>query len=206
MLKRLAMLAAAAVLSATTAFAQESAGAGRVEIGAIPVGGVMFLKSDDGAQPKFNNYVLGASATGNISRYVGVEGDLTFAIGRRQDLDLGGFLMADQKTPNLWNYSGNLIVNPFGKDRVLVPYVAGGLGGLTLLNGTDTSSLGLTTNHTYLTTNVGGGLRWFPMPHWGLRGDYRYFMINSDTNAPSFFGQTQDRHANRVYGSIIFTY
>ncbi len=211
MVRKLLMLAGAVLFGCTgTAVAQqvtfENAGAGRVEIGAIPAGGVMFVKSDNGAQPKFDQYVIGASVTGNANNYVGIEGDLTFALGRRQNLDFADFSLADQKTPNLWSYNVSLIVNPAGKNRVLVPYLAGGLGALTLLNGPDTSNIGLTTNQTYFTTNVGAGLRWFPMPHWGLRGDYRFFVIDSHDTAPSFFGLTEGRHAHRVYGSIVFTY
>jgi opacity protein-like surface antigen len=206
MVRKVAILSGAMLFTAATVFAQENVGAGRVEVGAIPAGGLVFLQSDDGTQPKFNNYVLGASVAGNFNRYVGLEGDLTFAVGRRQSLDFTTFSVADQKTPNLWNYNGSVIVNPWGKDKAVVPYVAAGLGGLTLMNSPDTANIGLTTNQTYLTTNVGGGVRWFPMPHWGLRGDYRYFMVNSVDTAPSFFALTQDRHANRVYGSVIFTY
>jgi hypothetical protein len=32
------------------------------------------------------------------------------------------------------SYSGGVIVNPFGSDRAWVPYVAGGVGRMTLLN------------------------------------------------------------------------
>jgi len=207
--KQVAMLIAATLFGTGVAFAQDNGagvGAGRVEIAAIPIGGVVFLQPDGGTQPKFNNYVLGASATGNINRWVGIEGDLNFAVGRRQDLTFNGASLLNQKTPNLWQYSGNVIVNPGGSDHMVVPYLAGGLGGLTMLNTTDAASLGVTTNQTYLTTNVGGGVRFFPMRHWGIRGDYRFIMIHNNDGGPAFFTSTEDRHANRVYGSFILTF
>ena len=51
---------------------------------------------------------------------------MTYAIGRRQTLTFTDAVLADQKTPNLLTYSGNVIVNPWGSDRRIVPYVAGG--------------------------------------------------------------------------------
>lgn len=61
-------------------------------------------------------------------------------------------------------------------------------------------------NQTYFTSNVGGGARWFPVRHWGVRGDYRYIMIHNSTAAPVFFAQQTDRHANRGYGSLVLTF
>jgi len=201
-------VAMAMTLPATRVFAQDTGpvGAQHVEIAAIPIGGMGFVESNNGAQPKFNNYVLGVSATGNVNRWVGIEGDLNFAVGRRQDLTFNGATLANQKTPNLWSYTGNVIVNVVGSDRMVVPYVAVGSGGLTLLNTPDASNLGFTTNQTYFTSNVGGGVRWFPVPHWGVRGDYRYVMVHNNVNAPAFFGQDSDRHANRLYASFILTF
>lgn len=207
MWRTLVMLAAIAMGGAGMAVAQEHrTGAGGVEIAAIPVGGVMFVESSNGAQPKFRNYVFGASVTGNVTNVIGIESDVNFAVGRRQDLTFNGGVLSGQKTPNLWSYTADLIVNVAGSDRPVVPYAAVGAGGLTLLNTPAAANLGLTTSQTYFTSNVGGGVRWFPMEHWGLRADYRYFMVHNRADAPAFFGLNSDRHAHRVYGSIILTF
>src|SRR5690349_16868761 len=97
----LAGLLSAALVWAGPAAAQERrAGAGRVEVGAIPVGGVMFLESTTANEPKFKNYTLGASATFNANRWVGVEGEFGLAVGIRQNFSFNGDALVDHKTPN----------------------------------------------------------------------------------------------------------
>lgn len=206
-MRRIATLCLVALaVTASTARAQDSVGgAGRVEVAATPIGGVFFMPSKSETEPKFGNYGLGGSIAGNINRFVGVEGDVTFAVGVRQDLTFTQASLLDQKTPNMLNYSGNLIYSPWGSNRSVVPYVAGGVGALTMFNTTDVENLGVTTNETFLTSNVGGGVRWFSTNGWGLRGDYRAMIINRRDEAPVFFGQ-EKRLAHRVSASIIFTY
>jgi hypothetical protein len=214
------MMTIAAVLYGASAYAQETGlvGAGKVEIAAIPIGGVVFLQPSASTtsggtspvtaanMPKFNSYVFGASATANVNPWIGIEGDLSFGVGRRQDLTFSNVTLLNQKTPNLWNYNGSVIVNVTRSDRAIVPYAAGGIGAITMLNTTDAATLGVSSNQTYLTENVGGGLRWFPIEHWGIRGDYRHFFINSNSNGPAFFAQNTNRHANRMYASVILTF
>jgi len=83
----------------------------------------------------------------------------------------------------------------------LVPYATSGVGGLTMFN---KASLGINSNQTFLTGNVGGGLKWYaPNGRWGLRGDYRFMVTQSQSTAPAFFGQDK-RYGHRVYvGAII---
>ena len=95
------------------------------------------------------------------------------------------------------NYSGNVVVNAANRSSV-VPYVTGGIGGLTLL---DKASLGIADSDTFLTGNVGGGVKWFN-GRWGLRADYRFIAVQSKDDAPSFFGQ-ETRYGHRVYGGVL---
>ena len=208
MLRKTLMTIGVLTIAAGTAIAQEttgSAGAGRVEVTAAPIGGLFFMPSSSDVEPKFRNYGLGGALAGNINRWVGIEGDVAFAIGMRQDVTFNGALLADQKTPNMLTYSGNVIVNPWGSDRRVVPYLAGGAGALTMFNAADVENLGVTSNETYFTSNIGGGVRWFASSNWGLRGDYRLIMIKSKDEAPVFFGQ-ENRKGHRIAGSIVFTY
>ncbi len=78
---------------------------------------------------------------------------------------------------------------------------------MTLLDvtGEQAPETGLTRNETYLTGNVGGGLKWFASRHVGVRADYRFFMVKSKDTAPSFFGR-EDRWGHRVYGGLLLTY
>ena len=73
--KVLAVLAVVA-FTAVSAYAQERVvgGAGRIEIGAFPGGGMFFTKTSNGNEPEFGNYALGGSFTLNVNRWIGFEG------------------------------------------------------------------------------------------------------------------------------------
>src|SRR5437870_520417 len=134
MMKRsIAMIAVgliAGLAGAGRAQAQESApGPGTVNVTVIPGGAAFFLEQKDTKEPSFANYGLGAAVDVNFNRYVGVEGEVTGALGVTQALQLATG-RSDRKTPNLLNYSGNLVIHAANRSAV-TPYVTGGVGGLT---------------------------------------------------------------------------
>jgi hypothetical protein len=98
------------------------------------------------------------------------------------------------------NYTANVVVGaPLGAVR---PYASGGIGGLTML---EREELGVDDSQTFLTGNVGGGLKWFASSgRWGVRGDYRFVMVRDTDDAPAFFGNVS-RYGHRVYGGVIIT-
>jgi hypothetical protein len=198
--------ALAALLTASVAYAQERAGAGRIEVSAFPGGGVFFGTSSNENEPDFGNYTVGAAFTWNVNRWIGIEGEVGNAVGVKQTLDFNGATLASQHSPCFFGYSANAVVHPFGNDHALVPYGTGGLGGLRMLDTEEVANLGVTTPTNYLTGNVGGGLKWFASRHWGARGDYRLMIVNDNADAPAFFGSDGTRYGHRVYGGLIFTY
>jgi len=191
------VFAAAAILGANRASAQEAApGPGTLEITVIP-GGATFFTSKNGA-PKFGDYTLGGTLIYNINRFVGIEGEVGGSVGIAQDLAIGG-LTSNLKTPNTLTYSGNVVVSA-PTHTSIVPYVTGGVGGLTVF---DRAELGITNVDSYLTGNVGGGVKWYaPNGRWGVRGDYRFIALRGKDNGAFFLGQ-DDRYGHRVYGGII---
>src|SRR6185295_9483251 len=192
-----AMLAVVGLIETGTAYAQESApGPGAVVITIIPGGGTFFTEGKDTQGPSFGNYNLGAGVEVHFNRYVGVEGEVSGGLGVKQDLQFSGETLS-AKPPNLLNYSGNLVLSVANRSSV-VPYVTGGVGGLTIF---DKASLGINETETFLTGNVGGGVKWFN-GRWGLRGDYRFIGVRSKDDAPSFFGQ-ETRYGHRVYGGVL---
>jgi len=193
------VVVAVGVAGAARANAQEiAAGAGTVDITVIPGGAQFFVEGKNTNGPSFANYGLGAGVEVNFNRYVGVEGELSGALGVTQNLQLAGGI-SNTKTPDLLNYTGSVVVSA-ANGSSFVPYAAGGVGGLTLL---DRSTLGITDNKTFLTGTVGGGLKWFSRSgRWGLRGDYRFLAVKSDDAAPAFFGQ-ETRYGHRVYGGVL---
>ena len=191
------LVAVVSLIGSGRALAQEAApGPGRVEISLIPGGFAYFTEQKDTREPSFGNYDLGGALAVNFNRYVGVEGEVSGALGISQSLPFGG-VTSDRKTPNILNYSGNVVVNASNRHSV-VPYVTGGVGALTVF---ETADLGVNDAETFLTGNVGGGVKWYA-GRWGLRGDYRFVGVRSKDDAPAFFGQ-ETRYGHRVYGAVI---
>jgi hypothetical protein len=191
------LLAVAGITSASQAYAQESAaGPAPVVVTIIPGGATFFTEGKDAGGPSFGNYDLGGAVTVNINRFVGIEGEVSGALGVTQDLALGG-ATSNLKTPNLLNYSGNVVVSAPNHSSV-VPYVTGGIGGLSVF---EKQSLGIAGTNTFFTSNVGGGVNWYA-GRWGLRGDYRFVALKSKEDAPAFFGN-ETRYGHRVYGGVL---
>jgi Outer membrane protein beta-barrel domain len=191
------LVAALTIGGASRALAQEAtSGPGPVVVTIIPAGGTFFTEGKNNSGPSFGNYSLGGGVTFNINRYVGIEGEVTGALGVSQSLDFGG-VTADRTTPNLLTYSGNVVVSAANHSHV-VPYVTGGIGGLSLF---EKPELGITGTESFLTGNVGGGVTWYA-GRWGLRGDYRFTAVQSKDDAPAFFGR-ETRYGHRVYAGLI---
>jgi opacity protein-like surface antigen len=177
------------------AFAQtDSAGPGQIEVTVIPVGGTFFTDTNG---PSFGNFNVGGAFTYNFTRFVGVEGEAGGTLGLSQDLQFGA-LTSNIKTPNIINYSGNVIVAAPSHAGV-VPYAIGGVGGLTF---TKTAALGINDTTSFLTGDVGGGVKWYVNSRWGLRADYRFLAVQSKDNAPAFFGG-DTRYGHRIYGGVV---
>jgi opacity protein-like surface antigen len=178
-------------------YAQEATpGPGTLEVTVIPAGGTFFTSGNSASS--FGNYTVGGALAYNINRVVGVEGEVSGSLGITQDLQVGG-VSTNQKTPNTLAYTANLVLS-LPTQSSFVPYATGGIGGLTMFN---QASLGINSNQTFLTGNVGGGLKWYaPSGQWGLRGDYRFMATQSQDTAPAFFGQDK-RYGHRVYVGVI---
>jgi Outer membrane protein beta-barrel domain len=192
-----ALLTVAGLAGTAPAQAQEVApGPARVEISIIPGGGLFFTKDKDTNEPGFGNYDLGGAVAINFNRFVGVEGEVSGALGVSQDLTFAGS-NASLTTPHFLNYSGNLVVSAANHSSV-VPYVTGGVGGLSLF---EKAALGIADTETFFTANVGGGVKWYS-GRWGLRADYRFVGVRSKDDAPAFFGR-ETRYGHRVYGAVL---
>jgi len=166
---------------------------GAVVVTIVPGGATFVKESKSATEPSFGNYDLGAAFAVNFNRYIGLEGEFAGKLGVSQTLGT----VLDVKTPNLLNYTGNVVIAAPNRSA-FVPYLAGGIGGLTVL---EKASLGIDQTESFLTGNVGGGLKWFA-GRWGLRGDYRFVVVQSKDDAPEFFGR-ETRYAHRVYGAVL---
>ena len=109
--------------------------------------------------PEFGNYTYGGAVALNFNRYVGLEGEVGGTVGIAQDLTFRGST-ANLKTPNTLTYNGNVVLN-VATGHSVVPFVTGGVGGLTMFERTE---LSINDTQTLLTGNVGGGVKWDPHP------------------------------------------
>jgi hypothetical protein len=171
-------------------------GPGSTQVTIIPGGATWFTEGKNQSGPSFGNYTLGGSVTYNFTQWLAAEGEFGGALGVTQDLTLGG-LTNRAKTPNTLNYSGNAVFS-LPTHSAFVPYATAGIGGLTVF---DRAELGINGTTSFLTGNVGGGLKWYA-GRWGLRADYRFIGVKSKSDAPAFFGQ-DNRYGHRVYGGLI---
>src|SRR5436190_1857448 len=166
MARKVFTVLAVVVFAAAGAYAQERVGgAGRVEVGAFPGGGMFFTRSSNANEPAFGDYALGGSFTVNVNRYVGLEGEGGGTLGVHQAFTFNETEFTNQRSPSTLMYHGNVVVNPGGSNRAMVPYVTGGLGGLTLSRHRGAPDLGIAAYRTYLTGNLGGGLKYFATSH-----------------------------------------
>jgi len=198
MIRSTAMLVAAlSIGSVNGLYAQETTpGPGTVEVTVIPAGATFFTSGDRGAS--FGNYTLGGGLTYNINRIVGVEGEVGGSFSALDKLQFGD-LGRNQKAPSTLTYSGNVVLS-LPTHSSVVPYATGGVGALTMFK---EASVGVNSVDTFLTGNVGGGVKWYaPNGRWGLRGDYRFMVTQSKDDASTFFGR-DTRYGHRVYGAVI---
>lgn len=190
-----------AAFSASMASAQESGpSAKQWEVTGFPGGGIVFTEGpSDTGEPGFANYALGASLTYNWNAYWGVEGEVAGGLGVDQRITFGQQpSIGDTSPPDLLTYNANLLFYPVRNDRRLTPYVTGGIGGLTMFS---EEAVAFDDDETFLVGNVGGGLTYY-FGRWGVRGDYRFFVVDSKEDAPAFFGRGT-RYGHRVVGGIV---
>lgn len=198
MYRLIALTLTVTALAATPAFAQGAAAdPGKLVVTVIPAGATFFTEADENPNGgSFGNYNLGGSVAVNFNRYFGVEGEVSGAIGVSQLIELGSSTF-DGRSPNALNYNGNVVLSAPNRTSI-VPYVTGGVGGLTMFE-----RRGLITGdaQTFFTGNVGGGVSWYA-GRWGLRGDYRFIAVQSKDDAPAFFGR-EERFGHRIYAGLL---
>lgn len=171
----------------------------RIEVSLFPAGALVATEGTAAGQPAFGSFAPTVSMAVALTPRVSLEGEVGGAIGVRQRLDFSGGSFGDATSPSMVNASGSLIVNLLPAGSRFVPYVAGGAGAVTLLK---TDALGIEDRSTSFAGNVGGGLK-VMFGRWGVRGDYRLFLIDPRSDSPTFLG-SDTRYAHRVTGGLVF--
>jgi hypothetical protein len=135
--------------------------------------------------------------TRHSTQWPAVEGEVTGALGISQTLQFGT-VNGKVKTPNMASYTGNVVLS-LSRHSSVIPYAVGGVGVLTVL---DTAALGIATSDTFFTGDVGGGVRWYANRRWGVRGDYRFLVVQQKDQAAPFFGRDM-RYGHRVHAAVV---
>jgi hypothetical protein len=197
-----ALVAGCAVVSA------QDVGAGTLEVGGFPAGGIFFKGGDDNTEVNFNDYVYGGGVTWYLNPMFGVEVEALGGIGIAQDVMYEDHIVYHNQVPNLFGVSGNIVVFPGGSQRRVVGYVTAGVGTLRLLSRDQTAQFAMYESETHLATNVGGGVKFFrggDARNWGWRGDYRLVMVNENSDAVPFFASSKSRYGHRISVGMFYT-
>jgi len=186
-----------------------SAGAGKLEVGGFPGGGLWLGGGDDNTEVDFNNYNFGGGATWYLNEKAALEAEAAFGLGISQDVNYRNKIVYRVQMPHTLGTNGNVVFFPGGSSRRLAGYVTGGVGMLTLYSRTAASRLfGLTDNESFLATNLGGGVKIFRRDeyrNWGFRIDYRLMMVNKKSGAVPLFAQSKSRTGHRFYIGMLYT-
>jgi len=205
------LMLVALVASGAVASAQESGplGAGQLEIGGFPGGGLWLVGGDDNTEVDFNNYDFGGGATWYLGPKVALEVEAAFGLGISQNVNYKSQEVHRIQMPHTLTTGGNIVFFPAGSARRLAGYVTGGVGSLTLYSRTASALVfGLTEQESFFTTNVGGGVKIFrrgDAANWGFRIDYRVLMVNSNSDAVALFAQSKRRTGHRFYIGMLYT-
>jgi hypothetical protein len=201
----------ALVGSCAVASAQElgEPGAGKLEIGGFPGGGLWLVGGDDNTEVDFNNYDFGGGATWYLSPIAAIEGEAAFGLGISQNVHYENRTVYRIQMPHTLTTSGNVVIFPGGSARPVAGYLTAGVGTLTMFSRTAANMVfGLEKAESFLSTNVGGGVKIFrrgDARNWGFRIDYRILMVNNDTDAVPLFAQIKRRMGHRFYIGMLYT-
>ena len=205
---------AALILLASSASAQtKMIGAGKLEIGLFPLGAAFFTGGDDDREADFNVYSAGGNLTYYLNPRTAVEGELGIGFGLAQDIVYRKAQVLHVQMPHVWDYFGNVVYFPTGAaGRRLATYVTAGAGILALQSRQPTKPFGYDRDavgfETFGAENLGAGVKIFraaDAPDWGFRVDYRYMIVNANSDAPAFFARARRRGGHRITFGVLHT-
>src|SRR5436309_6177669 len=112
MMRWMAVWAFVLLGSTSVALAQDTPGAGKLEIGFFPGGGLFFVGGDNNLEANSNVYTAGGYVSLNLHRLVAVEGEGSFGLGLAQDVHYANTIFLNAQVPNTVAFNGNVLVFP----------------------------------------------------------------------------------------------
>ena len=211
MVRRCATACAFVLLFASAvAYAQSAPGAGKVEVGFFPGGGLFFAGGDGNQEADFNVYTGGGWVSLYLTRIASIEGEASFGLGVSQDVHVANRVFTFAAVPHTTSFNGNIVLYPAGSDRLFAGYLTGGVGVLRLIDrGFGTAQYGFTKSESFFDGNFGGGLKILRpgtgLSRWGARIDYRILTVASKDDAIPFFARSKSRLGQRIYVGFLYT-
>ena len=166
-----ALLAAASLMGVASAAAADEGWRGRAEVSAM--GGIQALnKNDTALSDRFFTIPAVVAGTYRLTPLLAVDGEFTWMVPFRQNVDVGTGTKQELKTPDVLAYQAGLRAS-FPSASV-TPYLAAGAGAVTFLSDTDADRYPvITKSQTAFAVNFGGGFTYGLNERWGVRVDAR---------------------------------
>ena len=197
-----------ALAAAMVFFSLSTAGSTASAQGSVSLmGGVHALNQNDTAFPEgMVNVPVVGTLSYQLSPVFAVEGEFTWLIPVKQDVELAPGSTSSLKTPHMLAYQANLRAD-LPLESSLKPYLAAGLGAMTFLSSDDSDVLpALDESQTVFAINFGAGVTYDFTSSLGLRADFREFAAfpGNDTAGLSAAGESDPIWMER--GTVGLTY
>ena len=110
---RALLIALVLVAGCAVASAQE-VGAGKVEFGGWPGGGLILVGGDDNTEVNFNNWTYGGGASLYLNPMAAIEVEASYGLGMAQGVNYHNKEVFHVQVPNTLGLSGNIVIFPGG--------------------------------------------------------------------------------------------
>lgn len=173
-MKSVRLLLIAAATLGVVALAASSASAENTGIGFSVMGGVQALNKNKATFPDhIIDVPVAAALSFDLSPVWALEGNFSWVIPVKQDIDLGGGFVRKGKSPDMLSYQGNLKAN-LSTSSSIRPYVTAGAGAVTLLSTKKADRIPqLASDQTAFAANAGIGAEYAISGPLALRLDLR---------------------------------
>ena len=152
---RALLIALVLVAGCAVASAQEGPGAGKMEVGGFPGGGLWLVSGNDNTEVNFNNYGNGFGTSFYVNPRVAIEVEAAYGLGLAQGVNYHNKEVFHVQVPNTLGISGNVVIFPGGSARQVAGCVTGGAGMFTLFSRNSTKQFGITSAESFASFNVG---------------------------------------------------
>ena len=142
------------------------------------MGGLSAMNKNDTAfRDTYVNIPVGASLTYGLNQTWALEGDFSWFVPVKQQVQLDDGVFADRKSPDVLTYQANAVARMYMEDNPWLPYVTAGMGGMSVLSSDKPDrEPRLSKSVNMFATNFGVGTGYRMSELWSLKIDFREFV------------------------------